>query len=378
MADRRTSQVVLQPTSLCNLNCTYCYVPNRQDKAVMDPATLEAAISKVLRSELVRGQVEFLWHAGEPLAAGRAHYENAVALIDRYRPKGLDVLKSIQTNGTLIDDWWCRFFIEQHFSIGLSVDGPAELHDASRVNWAGKGSHVRVMAGFRKLVAHGIVPGAICVLRRESLQFADEIFDFFVQNGFRSVGFNVEEVENRHLTSTLTPTDSGKAIRDEYRKFVERLYERWSRDPSRITIREFDDLFSVISQKLADKEYIRQPLETQPLAIVTIQKNGDVSTFSPEFAGGMSARYSNFVIGNINELKDLDQLASSPVLHLINADVQQGIDACADSCPYFDLCGAGYTSNKFFENNSLASTETTACRLHRQELTDMVIAQLAG
>jgi len=370
-------QVVLQPTSLCNLNCSYCYVPNRRDAAKMTPETLEAVVSKTLRSSLVNDAVEFLWHAGEPLTAGLPHYELAVRLIEKYARPGLQVVKSIQTNGTLVDDAWSEFFVANKFSIGLSVDGPAYLHDASRVDWAERPSHARVMAGYRTLARHGIRPGAICVLRRESLRYPDEIFDFFVQNGFRSVGFNVEEVENRNLISTLTLDGPGSTVRDEYRLFAERLYELWLQDPTRIAIREFVDLQSVIGQKLLDRAYIRHPLETQPLAIVTVQKNGDMSTFSPEFAGGQSAEFANFVVGNINQVTEIEDVLGSPIFQAVAAEVAAGIDACSESCMWFDLCGGAYTSNKFFEHGSLRSTETTACLLHRQTLADVVLNEMA-
>ncbi|MEW9530143.1 cyclophane-forming radical SAM/SPASM peptide maturase GrrM/OscB [Microbispora sp. NPDC049125] len=370
-------QVILQPTSACNLNCGYCYVPNRRDSARMNDEVTEAAISKVLRSDLVGPQVEFLWHAGEPLMAGLPYYRRAMETIDRHNTRGVHVTRSLQTNGTLIDPAWCEFLSEHRFSVGLSVDGPEFLHDRQRKNWGGRGSHDLVMRGHGLLKRYGIRHGAICVLTRESLRHPDELFAFFLDNGFSSVAFNVEEVENDNTTSSLTGSEGDRAIESEYRRFMDRVYDLWQHNLDRISIREFDNLARVIAGKLRDRSYQRRPWETEPLSIITIQKNGDISTYSPEFAGARSVEYGDFVIGNVLALEELTDILGSPALSRIARQVAAGISACARECLFFDLCGGAYTSNKFFENKALASTETTACRLHRQTLSSLLIEKLS-
>ncbi|MGI5359979.1 cyclophane-forming radical SAM/SPASM peptide maturase GrrM/OscB [Streptomyces sp. CA-252508] len=372
-------QVIVQATSLCNLNCSYCYVPNRRDNFTMSTATLENSISKVLASPLASTKVEFLWHAGEPLAAGIRHFEKAMEFIAAHNTRGLAVETAVQTNGTLIDERWCDFFVKHGMGVGISIDGPKALHDINRVNWSEKGSHDAAMRGYRKLVASGIRVGALCVLTRDSLQHPDEIFDFFVDNGFTGVGFNVEEIENSNATSSLSADQlRGEEVISEYRIFMERIFDRWQEDPTVIEIREVSHLLTVIEEKLSDQNYRRIPDETQRLAIITIHKNGDISTFSPEFAGSQSEEFDNFVIANINSDGTLESLLSGPRLERISEEVRQGILACARECLYFDLCGAAYTSNKFFENGSLRSTETTACRLHSQTLSEVILSKLAA
>jgi uncharacterized protein len=285
------------------------------------------------------------------------------------------VKKSVQTNGTLINDRWCDLFVQHDVSVGISIDGPSFLHDAHRVNWSGKGSHRTAMRGYMSLVERGIRPGAICVLTRQSLSYPDEIFDFFADHGFRSIGFNVEEVENSNVTSSLTGLGE---IAEEYRCFIGRIYERWQQDPSKITVREISDLLSVIDNKRKYPDYQRKPFETQCLAIITVHKNGDLSTFSPEFAGARSEEFNDFIVGNINSPGSLEEVLTGSLIERIESEVQRGIRACARTCLYFDLCGGAYTSNKFFENGSLCSTETTACRLHRQTLSEVVIEKLTA
>jgi len=107
----------------------------------MDDRTLEAAIAKVLRSPLTASPVEFLWHAGEPLAVGLDFYKRVSRLVKTHNQRQLRVRQKVQTNGTLIDRDWCRFFSDEAFGVGVSVDGPEFLHDRQRPNWAGRGSH---------------------------------------------------------------------------------------------------------------------------------------------------------------------------------------------------------------------------------------------
>lgn len=378
-APPRISLIVLQPTSLCNLNCKYCYVPNRRDRATMPDPVLEAAITKALASPLVRDEVEFLFHAGEPLAAGVRFYEKATRLIEENNPRAVAVTKAIQTNATMVGDRWCDLFAENGFHVGVSIDGPRFLHDAQRVSWSGRGTFDSVMRGIDKLKERGIDYGAICVLSRASLAYPDEIFDFFVDQGFPSVGFNIEEVENANRTSTMFSDDvrESSAIETEFRRFIERVLERWEAAGRPIRIREFYDMAVFMLRKQRDSSVRRIPDETLDTGIITIQKNGAMSPYSPEFAGSPSREYANFVIGNI-VTSTYEEALGSPVYRMIRDDVHVSIASCARTCQYFDLCGGAFLSNKFWQNGTLRSTETVTCKLTRQVVADALITRWAS
>jgi uncharacterized protein len=373
-APKPISLIVLQPTSLCNLNCRYCYVPNRRQAEVMDGRVLEAAIAKALTSPLVQGKIEFLFHAGEPLAAGIDFYRRAADLIAQHNGRNINVVKSIQTNATLIDDAWCDLFVERGYYVGVSIDGPQFLHDRQRVTWAGRGSFDRVLRGVRRLQERDLPFGAICVLSRESLAYPREILDFFVGNGFPSVGFNIEEVENVNTTSTMFSADpkEAHAIEDEFRTFLSRFLELWEEKGRPINIREIHDMALFMLRKQRDPTVRRIPDETDDTGIVTIQKNGDISPYSPEFAGSPSEEYHDFVVGNILT-SDFADILTHPVYMKIRTDVHESIARCATSCSYFDLCGGAFLSNKFWQNGTLNSTETVTCRLTRQAVADLLI-----
>jgi len=368
------SLIVLQPTSLCNLNCRYCYVPNRRDATMMSAEVLEAIFAKAFRSRLVRGQVEFLFHAGEPLTAGVPFFRRSADLVDRYNVNGVRVTKAIQTNATLIDEEWCELFKTRDFHLGVSIDGPAFVHDAHRQTWAGKGSFAAVMRGVRRLQDAGISFGAIGVLSRHSLAYPDEIFDFFVDNGFLSVGFNIEEIESANTTSSMMTRDPQQAaqIRSEFEAFIERFFDRWEQAGRPIKVREFYDMALFMLRKKRRATVRRIPDETADMGIVTIQKNGDMTPYSPEFAGSPSEQYRNFVVGNILH-SDFDAILDNAVFGMVRRDVHRSLRLCANSCKYFDLCGGAFLSNKFWQNGTLISTETETCRLTRQAIADLVI-----
>ncbi len=150
------SMVVVQPTGFCNIDCTYCYLPDRSDKHVIEQSTITKLFSEVFGSGWSDSQMIVLWHAGEPLAAPISFYREAFATIERLRPPSVIVKHSFQTNAMLINDAWCRFFLECDVGIGVSIDGPRELHDSKRKTRSGKGTFDKTLAGIHCLQANGV------------------------------------------------------------------------------------------------------------------------------------------------------------------------------------------------------------------------------
>lgn len=370
--------IVVQPSSLCNLNCSYCYVPNRKDKTMMSYYVLEEMMKKIFNSSFLDGHsVEFLWHAGEPLLAGIKFYEKAISLIEQYNVNNIEVHQSVQTNAVPITEQWCKFFSKHNFNVGISVDGPKFLHDKNRRNWSDGGSFEQVMRGFCKLRSNDIGTGALCVLTKEHLDYPEEIFEFFIENGFESVGFNIEEIDNANLMSSLN-LDKNIICSDtlvKFRSFFSKLYDIWLPYSGKFDIREFQDFFNVSSHKISNPSYVREPDETKNLGIITIHKNGDISPFSPEFAGAKSVKYNDFIIGNV--LKDkFDNLMYKKEYKIIHQDIKNKKENCKKECQYFSICGGDYASNSYFESGDISHPQSTACRLLRQELSDILLEKL--
>src|SRR6266404_2951012 len=175
----RIQLLVIQPTPFCNIDCRYCYLPNRADKSVVAEATLANLFSQVFASGWVEGGVGIVWHAGEPMVLPIDFYRRAFRLIDGLKPPGLSVTHAFQTNGTLIDDAWCEFFAAEQVNVGVSIDGPQHFHDINRRTRSGAGTFDRTIAGIRRLRRRAVPFHVISVLSAESLAAPGEMFDFY-------------------------------------------------------------------------------------------------------------------------------------------------------------------------------------------------------
>lgn len=158
--------LVIQPTARCNLDCKYCYVPDRDDPTRLPTGRLELLFRAVTRSKLLNEQEDLavLWHAGEPLAAGLRFYREAFDMIDEILDGQFNVHHSMQINATLITSAWCELFRARNVAIGVSIDGPRETHDANRKTRAETGSFDATMRGVELLRAHDMGISVLSVL----------------------------------------------------------------------------------------------------------------------------------------------------------------------------------------------------------------------
>lgn len=124
----------------------------------------------------------------------------------------------------------------------------------------------------------------------------------------------------------------------------------------------------------ANPHFVRRPDETLPFAIITVSRDGRFSTFSPELVGMKSQRYGDFFIGNVED-DPFEATLVSRRAQLFD-EIDQGIKACQNTCPYFAFCGGAYLSNRIVEHDDFCATETNACRLHRQALSKLVVDRM--
>ncbi|NUQ01332.1 MAG: anaerobic sulfatase maturase, partial [Armatimonadetes bacterium] len=183
----RAFHVMTKPIgALCNLDCTYCFYlrkeqlyPDERGAAWrMSDEVLEAYIRQYIETQQVP-EVNFAWQGGEPTLLGVDFFRRAVELQKRYRRPGMVIHNAFQTNGTLLDDEWGAFLHEHHFLIGLSIDGPRELHDHYRVDKGGKPSFDQVMAGLELLKKHKVEHNLLCVVNRHNSRHPREVYRFF-------------------------------------------------------------------------------------------------------------------------------------------------------------------------------------------------------
>ncbi|MBV9553613.1 MAG: GRRM system radical SAM/SPASM domain protein [Alphaproteobacteria bacterium] len=361
--------LVVQPTPFCNIDCRYCYLPERTNKSVVSEKTLGNLFGEVFTSGWADEGLSVVWHAGEPMVLPIDFYRRAFCLVEALRPPQLAVKHSFQTNGTLIDDAWCAFIAETGINVGVSIDGPQRLHDKNRVTRSGRGTFDKAVAGVRRLRRHGVPFHVISVLTADSLAAPREMFDFYLAEGIEHVCFNVEESEGEHSSASFAQA----GVDNAYYTFLSEFWRLSSEHPGRIQfIREIDDAQRNIFRPV-EASFFNQ-LAT-PFAITSMDWSGNIATFSPELLGLKSPLYDDFIIGNINRDRLVD-LAERPLLARMKADIDAGIALCRERCEYFSVCGGGEPVNKLFENGSFASAETTYCRMTKMRVTDLVLDRL--
>jgi uncharacterized protein len=372
------SLLIIQPSPFCNIDCDYCYLANRAVTTKLPDASLAIIIRKILASGIVGERLSVVWHAGEPLALPISYYEQAfqtirTAVAEQTIRKVVRVTHAIQTNGMLIDQNWCDFIQKHDIYVGVSIDGPAFLHDLHRKDRRGGGTHSRVMKGVEQLQRNDIDFHVIAVVSSASLEHADEIFAFFLENGIRNVGFNIEELEGTHQNSTLAaPQTDSKVL-----AFFTRMYELHKAAAGALKIREFDRAYQKIARASDSPIQIASDFNDLVTAfgIVTVDASGNVSTFSPELLGMNDRKYGDFRFGNLATQEFNDIRSNARFLRVLE-DIEAGVRLCADSCTHFNYCKGGAPSNKLAENGTFASTETMYCRYTVKIPFDLVLSDL--
>jgi uncharacterized protein len=359
--------VVLQPTTFCNIDCQYCYLPDRSARKRMSVDIIRRIAAEVLGTNLYDGEIAFLWHLGEPLSVPSDFYEEAFSEIARIAQEhGREYVHVFQTNATLMNEGWITLIKKHRVRIGLSLDGPEFIHDRQRVTRRGTGTHAAVLKGVRLLQEHGVSFGVIAVLTNFTLDYPDEFFNFYSEHGISQVGYNIDEIEGVHTSTSFIHHEA----LERYKRFVARIVQLSDSSGGAVRFREvWDNLRSIVSgagpYNLANK----------PLRILNFDVDGNFSTYCPELVAAKSDRYGDFVMGNIltNRLEDL---LTNPIFQLVNREVEKGLALCEQTCPYWSYCGGGEPSSKFFQHGRFDVAETTTCRIHKQATVDVLVDYL--
>lgn len=361
----RIEMVVLQPTAFCNINCSYCYLPDRDNKHVLTQSTVTRLFTELFVSGWSAPHLTVIWHAGEPLVAPVTFYREAFAAIERLRPSSVTVTHAFQTNGMLIDDDWCALFRDWKVGVGVSLDGPRDLHDANRKTRSGAGTFDRTIAGIRRLQDAKLPFHVISVLSAASLADPDGLVDFYLAHGIDQVCFNVEESEGSHVSELF----AGEDLHRRYETFLRRFWHR-AREDGRIRfVREID---LAIPRVFRPSEAHARNVQVEPLAMLNVDSHGNVSSFSPELLGLKNAAYGDFLLGNIN-LQSLAEIHEACLQSALYRDIRHGVAACQAECEYFSVCGGGAPVNKLFENGTLTGTRTSFCTLTQIVPTDLIL-----
>jgi uncharacterized protein len=369
-----TRLVVIQPSSFCNIDCRYCYVPERSNRAVIQDTVLEDILTKVFQSRRVPDGFTLVWHNGEPLALGRNFFQRALSIIRRVNP-GKSFKHAIQTNATLIDDRWADFLAESNICPSVSIDGPRYVHDVNRVTRRGTGTLDDTLRGIQCLRRRGIPLVALAVVSLTSLPFGKEIFNFLFELGFESIGLIVEEPWGANSNSSLD-THNRQAIDEAFEQFIEDFFHAWFPNRHQVTVREFSE----VGQSLISLKHKRQAVsrfqDSSPGTVLSFDRLGNITTFSPQMIAGTQDESSKFIVANISDVPDLEHIGvAQKHIELFEA-IERGIDMCRHECGYFDLCGGGSPASKFYEHGRFDCTETRDCRFTKQKVTQLLLNQM--
>ncbi|MGR5063513.1 anaerobic sulfatase maturase [Photobacterium sp. DNB22_13_2] len=355
MSTFKQCHVMAKPSSsVCNLDCTYCFYlekenlyPERKSRWQMSEETLEAYVKQYIDANSSSETIEFSWQGGEPTMMGLDFFRKAVELQQKYKLNHR-ITNAFQTNGLLIDDEWCQFFKQNNFLIGVSIDGPAHLHDHFRVTRAGKASHDKVMAAIAKMKKHGVEFNTLTVLNSENVKYPEEVYDFLVGIGSTFLQFiPIVEREAKQETEDglflVSPEYQAEADVTEwsvpslaYGQFLNRVFDRWvKKDVGRIFVNTFD---STLATWCNEPSGICVQSETCGHAFI-LESNGDMYNCD-HFV------YPEHKLGNIHSdpIQDLNQTDKAVTFGM---DKKDKLTLQCRRCPYRMQCHGGCPKHRF-------------------------------
>lgn len=234
----------------CNLNCAYCYFLNKErlypgSRFRMSDEVLKNYISQLIESHRT-DKVAVAWQGGEPTLMGIDFYRRAIELQEKYRRPGMTFENTMQTNGTRLNAEWCEFFRENNFLIGISIDGPRELHDAHRVDKRGQPTFDRVMRGLRLLQKHGVEYNVLVTVNRINADHPREVYRFLrdeVETSWIQFIPAIERLKDGvvSLNQEGTTVSERTVEPEQWGNFLMAIFDEWVRhDVGKVFVQTFE------------------------------------------------------------------------------------------------------------------------------------------
>jgi len=294
--------LLIKPSgSDCNLDCKYCFYKRRspeigQGRQRMSDEVLERLVKDYM--ELRFPQSSFAWQGGEPALMGLDFYKKAVQFQKKYGAASQTVSNALQTNAILLDDNWCFFLNENKFLVGISIDGPKELHDFYRVDHSGSGTFDKVIRAIETCKEHNVEFNILVLLNNKNAEHPDKLFDFFTRLGTRYLQFipcvELDSAAGKIADFSITP--------QQYGDFLCRIFDRWHDfGPQKLSIRDFD---SILSFCVAGKHSICT-FDRQCSQYIVVEHTGDC--FPCDFFVEPKWRLGNIFETPIQKLADSDK-----------------------------------------------------------------------
>ncbi|MCL4313555.1 MAG: anaerobic sulfatase maturase [Actinobacteria bacterium] len=330
---------------ICNLDCSYCYY---LEKTELYPRRTAFKMSEEVLESYVRQFIEaspgpivhFVWHGGEPTLAGKDFYRRVLELQNKYLPEGWQVINNLQTNGTLLDDEWCAFLAEAGFHVGLSIDGPLQLHDRYRVDKHGGPSYQRVVTALDRLISHGINPDVLCTLTDVTARHPLEIYRHFAERGVKWIQFLPVVAKARPGQARSDGLSRHSVSAEAYGEFLVTVFDYWVRhDVGKVSVQTFEECFKVWTGLGADLCIMSPTCGLAP----ALEHNGDLYSCDHYVR-------PDYLLGNILEDKSghhLAQLMSSHAQQSFGNAKRDKLPNYCRQCPVLHVCNGGCPKDRF-------------------------------
>ncbi|ALR18176.1 anaerobic sulfatase maturase [Vibrio natriegens] len=350
----------------CNIDCQYCFYLHKENllhqpkQPKMDDETLEAFVKSYIESQDGE-QIVFSWQGGEPTLLGLDYFRKVVELQKKYKPSGIRIENDLQTNGILLNDEWCEFLLANNFLVGLSIDGPEELHDKYRKTRSGKPTFHLVMKAVEKLQRHGVRFNALVTVNRHNVKYPVEIYRFLT----RELGVTyiqlapVVEANDFHTTAPqfwneqMIPVMGSELAKpghpmsvvtdwsvdpDDWGKFLSEMFVEWvNNDLGRVLVNLFETAVAQVMGKPAQlcitSEFCGKGL--------AIEHNGDVYSCDHYV-------YPEYKLSNIHE-HSLNEMAFSTRQFSFGMAKRDSLPDYCKKCPYLKYCWGECPKNRLIK-----------------------------
>lgn len=317
----------------CNLDCSYCYYLSKEadQKPGMSTQMLEKLVKDHIESQPQQvNTVDFIWHGGEPMLRGIEFYEQAIALQKVHQTKN-NIINTIQTNGTLINDRWASLFKKNNFMVGISIDGPNLLNDIARIDKKGNSSFERTMRGIAHLKQHDVEFNTLTVVNNRTYKFGKDIYQFLKQNGSGYMQFQPCVDHELDRRSDYDWSLTGK----QWGQFLCDVFDEWCKeDIGKVYVQFFENCLMILmdqpSQMCHHSATCGQQLMTE--------STGEV--YSCDHYG-----YEQYLLGHIGQ-GSLHQMINSKQQKTFGEDKFHSLSNECKSCDFLPLCFGGCPKNR--------------------------------
>jgi uncharacterized protein len=335
----REFQVFAKPVGpTCNLKCQYCYYLKKKDiypegeSFRMPDDILEEYIVQHIEAS-TEPVISFSWHGGEPTLLGLDYFRKIVDLQRRHQPLNRRIANGLQTNGTLLDDAWCRFLAAEGFAVGISIDGPQEFHDRYRLTGDQKSTFKQTMRGYKLLLKHRVLCEVLCVVNEGNVQSPIQVYRFLKQLKARYISFLplVEPVSGmaNGVSRNSVPSEA-------FGMFLCAIFDEWkARDIGRVKVQIFEEA----ARTAFGQEHTLCVFRKVCGGVPVIEHNGDFYSCD-HFVD------AEHCLGNIQE-KPLVELLESPAQKAFGQAKLESLPSCCRACEVRSMCNGGCKKNRF-------------------------------